>query len=417
MSGISSQACRSLRLSAMRQMLRRNLPPRLDARGWQNATLLGLLLVVEFAGILVTPLGRRDYDSFQGRATFAAMGSCLAPPTLLALWAVFGSGRLALRLPLTMWLAAAFYVVIVFALTRKIESTPAETSIALTCWLLAFVCAQAPLWLLRGLRRWRFVPAAAIDTAVLAGGAARANQFTLRGLLGWMLAATVLLAALRAIVPATSFDEKTLLGILPFVVFGGLVVALAGLPIVPLAWIFLAAGRRPVLRLVLSLLLLAGLPGGAWLFVDRFGGPTPAELIPILAGTLAIRPNVTVEYGASDRLLAQRLQTQGRLVGPAGGGVSYAIAVHPRPLKRLHAHGKRLLAGRVVTVTDGGLTALARLTELEELDLHGTAITDLGLPALSKLTTLRTLDLRGTEVTEQGIANLVRLLPDCQVLQ
>lgn len=102
-----------------------------------------------------------------------------------------------------------------------------------------------------------------------------------------------------------------------------------------------------------------------------------------------------------------------------GGGViqQQAISVQPRPLKRLHAHGKYPLGAGIVTVTDAGLRTLAGLTELEELDLHDTAVTDGGLPLLATLTALKKLDLRGTKVTEQGIADLSRSLPECQIVR
>lgn len=490
--------------------------------------------------------------------------------------------------------------------------------------------------------------------AIACGPEARRNQFTLHGLLGWTLAAAVPMAACRAIMPDVSFDAEILFGWLLDAALAGSLVALAGLPIVPLCWILLAAPRRPLLRMVLSLLLLAGLPGGVWMFVELSGGPGFEETIPVLAGNvangvitlmvigacgyrldrprrpsaeeakrrevasvevrrplsrfrfaltlapllslatavvcvapyqlrqwrqaaiaadwarsgvrlsfddagklrmlhgitpslmsedllrrivelkdldyvnfagaeiddrqlamlapltslrsihlsdceitdngleqlaqfrnleilnltntcitdaglarlkalpklssldlqltdvtdaglatltelprlsrvdvcltavtaaaakrfIAARPSVLLEYGASDALLARQLMNRRTVTFGAGGIIqSRGIAVSPRPLKRLHAHGRYPFGAGIVTVTDAGLRSLASLTELQQLDLHDTAVTDGGVPLLSTLKALKTLDLRGTKVTEQGIADLARSLPECQIVR
>lgn len=627
---------------------RRRLWPQLDARGWQNATLLALLLTLQFAGIVFAPLGMVGVDSLQRLAALAAVGSGLAPPTLLALWAVLGPGRFTMRLPVTTWLAAAAYVTMLFMAIqlRGIHGDAAGISITMTCPLLAFAYAQLPLWIIRALRRWRFVSAAGVEANTQAAAGhlkTRENQFTLRGLLAWTLAVAVLLAAFRAMVPAASFSAETTAGALPFVVFGGFVVALAGLPIVALAWIFLAAGRRPLLRLVLSLLLLTGLPGGLWLFINQTNRQALAEIIPVLAGTIANgivsliavgacgyrldrprrqsdgfsesvplrrplsrarfalalapllslvaailcavpfqlrhwrrtataaewaqrgvfvsfdetggmlqvhgvtaevmsdellrriaelkdleflslagtkiddrqlallaplthlrnlelsdceitdrgldelarfkklevldltntrvtdaglttlkalprlraltlqltdvtddgmgvlaelrgldwldvaltavtdagarqfkRPVHVLSYGASDALLAEGLTTH-RRAPPVIGGAPRGFMTQPRRLKRLHAQGAHSSRGTGITVTDAGLSSLAPHTDLEELDLHNTAITDRGLRLLAKLTSLKTLDVRGTKVTEQGVAALARSLRGCTI--
>lgn len=639
----------------------RNRWSRIDSRGRQNAALLGVLLAVELAGIVFAPFEQMDTDSLQGLAAIAALGACLAPPTLLALWAVFGSGRLVMRLPLTTWLAAMSAVATLFAVANAAPSIRTATPIAPMCWLLAFIFAQAPLWMIRWLRRWRFVSAPNLASST--GGEARGNQFTLRGLLTWTLVAALPLAAFRAILPATSFDVESfdvemLIDIGSFGAISGALLALAGLPIVPLAWILLAAGRRPLLRLVLGVLLLAGLPGGVWLVVELANFSDFAVTMLILAGTIAngvlilavigacgyrldrpyalfarsterreaasiaarkplprmrfavalapligvaaailfvvphqlrqwrqlaiasewgrsgvsinfddsgrileidgvnrelvsdevlrriadlkdceilrasggkiddrrlalltplaglrvldlsdceitdaglghlarfrnleeldlantgvtdaglkklhalpklsslnlqltavtdaglatlaklprlnrldvsltavsiatakqfARPNssfpnskVTVEYGASDVALSQRLNRRVQFVSPVPGGVAYAFATHPCRLKRLHAHGSQSLATGTATVTDAGLRLLVPFTELQELDLHDTAVSDRGLRMLAKLTDLKRLNVRGTKVTEQGIANLARSLPECQIVR
>lgn len=659
MTGSSSEIYQRPAREASSTMLAwQRLPLQLDARGWQNATLLALLAALQFACIIFTPLNIVDGDTYWGAVGMAAIGSALAPPALLALWAVFGPGRLSIRLPLTMWLAAAFYIAILFAVSLEEQHASSDTCIVLTCWLLAFAYLQLPLWLIRALRRWRFVQTSlpnppATGRIVINCRERPGNQFTVRSLLGWMLAAAVPLAAVRALMPATSIDAADLFDSMPDVVLGGLVVALAGLTIVPLTWILLAAGRRPVLRCMLSLLLLAGLTGGVWLFIYVEGSLEFPAVISILAGTIAngvisllvvgacgyrldrisksclteadlpggstlvarkplsryrfalalaplstaavvlifevpyqlrqwrqaaitsewgrsgvgvvfnddgklsnvhgvdaalmsddllhriaqlkdldylcvagsnisdrqlallapltnLRglvlcdcditdagldqlarfktlevldlgntrvtdaglaklqrlpnlqslnlevtdvtddglaalahlprlnsldvsltavnaaaakrfsaacPNVSLNYGASDALLAQRLVTHNTFETIDSGGVTRAIAINRRPVKRLHAQGKYSLLGTAMNVTDAGLKPLAEHTELEELDLHDTGVTDQGLRELAKLTSLKKLDLRGTQVTEQGIAGLYESLPKCEIVR
>lgn len=438
----------------------RRLWPRLDARGWQNATLLALLLTLQFAGIVFAPLGMAGVDSFQRLAALAAVGSCLASPTLLALWAVLGPGRFTMRLPVTTWLAAAVYVTMLFMATqmRSIHGDAADVAIMLTCPLLAFVYAQVPLWLIRALRRWRFVWAAGVEANAQAAAGpvkTREHQFTLRGLLAWTLAAALLLGAFRAMVPAASFDAETTAGALPFVVFGGFVVALTGLPTVALAWIFLAAGRRPLLRLVLSLLLLTALPGGLWLFINQTNRQALAETIPVLAGAIANGAVSLMVVGACGyRLDRPRRQPEGFSEGvplrrplsrarfalalaPLIGLAAAILCVVPYQLRHwrqaataaewaqrgvfvsfdetdglVHVHGVT-----AEVMSDDLLRRIAALKDLEELDLHDTAITDRGLRLLTKLTSLKTLDLRGTKVTEQGVAALATSLPGCQIMR
>lgn len=259
--------------------------PQLDVRGWQNATLLSLLLALEFAALMITPMAV-DTDSFWGMAQTAAVGSTLAPPTLLALWAVFGPGALSIRLPLTIWLATASYVTILFAATRESGAAAGESFIYIGSWLLAFACLQPPLWLLRAVRRWRLVQTAP-GGPLIDSKEKRGNQLTLRALLGWTFAAAVLLAATRALMPEQVIGAEVALEAAQFVGLGGLLIAAAGLPVVALAWIFLATGRRPILRLILSLLLIAGLTGGVWIVVYVEDFLEINETICILVGAIA----------------------------------------------------------------------------------------------------------------------------------
>ena len=66
-------------------------------------------------------------------------------------------------------------------------------------------------------------------------------------------------------------------------------------------------------------------------------------------------------------------------------------------------------------ITEAGIQALAPLTNVRHLRLHGNQITDLCLPPLRSLHELRSLDLVGTRITMNGAAQLGKL-PRLQVL-
>jgi len=129
-------------------------------------------------------------------------------------------------------------------------------------------------------------------------------------------------------------------------------------------------------------------------------------------------PRATIEYGASDALLAN-WQTIARTVTFNGaGGRTMGLVNESIKVKRLHAQGKSTANGIAAGVTDAGLTTLAVVqTDLEELDLRDSEVTDQGILQLRTLKNLKRLDLRGSPVTEQGVQNLARVLPECRILR
>jgi hypothetical protein len=62
-------------------------------------------------------------------------------------------------------------------------------------------------------------------------------------------------------------------------------------------------------------------------------------------------------------------------------------------------------------VSDAGLTHIAALPNLKELDLRGTNVTDEGLARLARLKNLNRVWLSGTRVTDAGVADLKWALP------
>jgi len=66
-------------------------------------------------------------------------------------------------------------------------------------------------------------------------------------------------------------------------------------------------------------------------------------------------------------------------------------------------------------ITDQGLSHLSRLTDLDELLIHGSRITDEGLGYLRGLTRLKRLWLVNTSVTQSGVQRLRAALPNCEI--
>lgn len=67
-------------------------------------------------------------------------------------------------------------------------------------------------------------------------------------------------------------------------------------------------------------------------------------------------------------------------------------------------------------VTDQGVSQLSTMTRLKKLSLSNTQVTDAGLPSLRGLQELQELCLDRTAVTSRGVAELITCLPHLQVL-
>lgn len=79
-----------------------------------------------------------------------------------------------------------------------------------------------------------------------------------------------------------------------------------------------------------------------------------------------------------------------------------------------------LLSGLDLTdytqVTDQGVSQLSCMTRLKKLSLSNTQVTDAGLPSLRAMLDLQELCLDRTAVTSRGVAQLIKHLPQLQVL-
>lgn len=193
------------------------------------AILLGALVVLQLAGAVLAPLGASSDDSWWAVLEWGAMGATLAPPTLLAMWAVFGPQRAAVRLPLTTWLVGACGLCVAAGAALDGGEVDDRGLFIGGVWLLTFIVAQLPLWLLRAVRGWRLECA---GSAIDGQPAKPSSQFTLAGLLGWTLAAASLLGAWRWVLPDGMLDLEFMGEFLSMGVLASLAIALAGLPIV-----------------------------------------------------------------------------------------------------------------------------------------------------------------------------------------
>ncbi|HWB08324.1 MAG TPA: hypothetical protein VG826_03835 [Pirellulales bacterium] len=431
--------------------------PRLDVRGRQNASLLGLLVLLELIATALTPVGSSVTESYWDYMLMASMGASLAAPALLALWAVFGPQPIAFRLPATAWLAAAQYLGLMYGESRNAGKSDCELAY-FGIWMLGFVILQSPLWLLRAARRWRLTldPATCVasETAGHHVPPRARGHFTLRSVFFWTLAAAVLLAVLRTLTADAAPKLADVLAGLPDACIDSLFVVLGGLPVIPLAWIVLAAGRRPVLRIVLTALLLAGVAGGIPLFLYlEEGWDGWPELAAIVGGTIVNGLlSLTVILFCGYRLDRQPRASVANAhlpVTPSGlvertplsvrrlamgflpllvlaGALALALPQRLEEWRRADVTAEWEPRGFQVAFDDDGRISyltyerrrhvsdeacrqIARLPALETLHLTGSKIDDRQLALLAPLPSLLRLSLRNCEVTDAGLKELRRL--------
>ena len=67
-------------------------------------------------------------------------------------------------------------------------------------------------------------------------------------------------------------------------------------------------------------------------------------------------------------------------------------------------------------ITDAGLTEVAKLKQLDHLTLTFTPITDAGLKEVAKMKQLKVLGLVDNKITKAGVAQLKKALPKCIIL-
>lgn len=429
------------------------------ATGGQSTILFGLLLAVEFAAALMPPYWEQ-LDLIWALASTAAVGTALAWPALLAVWAVFGPQRAALRLPLTLWLAMAVELCSMYGSSRDsgetVNAVTAGTGIG---WLFAFLVLQLLLWLIRAVRGWRLkLPEyeSADDNAPESSPprAKSPRQFSLRALLGWILAAALLLVGWRWAARDVSFTAKDIAWSLNHAAAITPRIVLGGLPVVALTWIVLAEGRRLVFRTVLGLMVLAGLSAvsgysedvGQWLSLPPIAR-SPGKMLATGAGAMINGLFCLGIVCACGYRLRRDAKERGRATAcnpQAPKTISnfrFALALVPLVVVAASlawSVPQRLAQWRRAEVEFGwgniGLEAsfdedrtatglecrhkpplpdeichrIASLGDLRVLDLAGSTIDDRQLGLLAPLARLESLDLSSTAITDEGLKQLAQ---------
>lgn len=439
------------------------------------------------AAVFLAPVDFLEPESYSGYAKFAVVGFFLVPPALLAMCAVFGPWPIAVRLPLATWLACALALLLAFGVWRGeygngLASDPSE--FAASCFggpVVQFLTLLSPLALLRGLRRWRLeVPiatppdASATDLISSPSLGCPSGQYTLRALIGWTLAAASIFAGMRCLFAgqgsATDGRNEVLTEGVAQGVLSGLMFALAALPVLSLAWLLLASGRRLVMRPVLGVITTGGVAavlawfwetdhdirsllaissfetgviavGAASLAVLRGCGyrlvrhprgaaPEPQPLAPPAAkqqrqfactlASLAIAA-IAVACCIPARLVVWRQVVETRGWAEAGfdvlfddedGRLTYIRgAVDGLSDKELgfFAELPDLTTIQFEGLLDSQLGVVAAPAGLEDLRINDSGFTDKGLEHLGRFTQLNCLDLSRTRITSAALARIAAL--------
>ncbi len=409
----------------------------------QTAILLWVLLAVQFAATALTPFGLADLDA--SSKMFLLIGISFSQPALLAVWTVFGPQRAAVRLPLSLWISAAGGLSLMGGVSANAGFNDAEVLLLGAAWSLAFFVFQPALWLIRAVRRWRLERPPTIAANVSRREQKLTRQFSLRALLGWIFAAALLLGAFRAFAPDISMDREATFDLLPEAGFIGISIALAGLPVVALAWIILAEGRRLTLRIILCLLIVLGLAAGcnAFGFLNDLLDPEATLLVE--AGALF---NGFIAFGVL-RGCGYRLQRNSRNCAESAVQIPLTRATmsHRRfafalaPVVAMAASLASFVPGRLeqwrqaeiradwrrsdlevafaddgaverlrcnqrAAITDDICRRIAGLGKLRALDLTGSTLSDRQLILLSSLSNLEELNLSSTAITDEGVKQL-----------
>lgn len=118
----------------------------------------------------------------------------------------------------------------------------------------------------------------------------------------------------------------------------------------------------------------------------------------------AALPACRVDFSAGAELSRSTVEPPG-----ANAGAAEIVGWVEKGLQGKVGNGGKTISLVRTGVTDAQLAIVARLRELEELDLETTEIGDLGLEALSRLKSLRRLNLSSTTVSDRGLRHLSEL--------
>ena len=121
-------------------------------------------------------------------------------------------------------------------------------------------------------------------------------------------------------------------------------------------------------------------------------------------------PDSLIHVETIDEIGALPPKTEGVFVNRLTDEKLQAITVRAPRIRHLITDGS-------TRVTDVGLACLARLSNLQCLDLEWSGVTDAGLPSIAAVRTLRWVDLGFCDgVTPQGLAEPRRVRPDLEIV-
>lgn len=422
----------------------------------QSAAVLGLLAALyAVALVLLAP----KVDSFQGEFSADALlmlaaGLLFASPPVLAIWSVHGEARTVNRLLVPTWLFCAFFLAAGYGQVRNYGSGSAEILLLMaTGWLTAYMALLVALRVLRAVRGWRL----RVIEASRPGSADKRRQFTIRCLLVWTAAVAALCAGFRWLA-AYGFEiaEEPSAGMLYAVLIEGtimgLMVALAGLPVVGVAWIVLPDGRRPYLRWSLAVVTTLGIAAGSvvfgcWINLDEDDMLAAALVLMTEVGVLAtglvaacvlrgcgyrlVRPSSPPSMADATAPAAVRIGSRRFAYTLAAFGMSATLLAAYAPFRfetwRRADESQRWVAlGWNASFDDEGQVAglqylpdhdlagsellLAAVPSLRSLDFARSQLADAQLqqylthcPAMAQL---ESLNLSSTKVTDLGLSRL-----------
>ena len=448
----------------------------------QSQIVLVLLAAVYLAAlVLLAPrLELIGDESLAADVQLAAAGLVFAPPALLALWAMLGRQRAAVRLPLAGWMFAAFFLAAAYGEIRNYgHGYSGFILLAGVAWLVASAGLLLSVRLLRAVRGWRLERAADSrpEPTTTGDGRTQQRQFTLRTLLAWTFAIALLCAGARRLAPYSSYLDASPIELLAAESLEGaiigLLVALAGIPVLSVAFILLADGRRLVLRTILAVITVAGIAAAKTIFERMNDDEMMGRLVLMCeAGVVAAALFAVSIMRACGLRLVRRPRRgvvsdlppavpfrRGRLVYASAllGTAATILSVYAPARFEIWRRGDETqrwasLGWQVGFDDDGRITAatsnaehdlsgsefqLAELHDLTSLDfthalltdvqfaqfrlqnpalaslqslnLNGTHVGDATAGELAKFPKLTDLNLSGTNVTDGGVASLAPL--------
>jgi hypothetical protein len=217
-------------------------PHRIRPRYW---LILGLLIALHTRlNVTLCPFGQAVYGGATLYAVYYAwMGVYMSQPTLLAVWAVLGHQRLALRLPWSLLLVAlVVYSSVLGAISNsgRVATVDMVGTTAFGIFLL-YLLLQAPLWLARSVFRWRVEP----TCSGRQGPRLNETQFGITDLLAWTGGLAGVLAVGHYVLPAEGWRGPTTrwAEILAGSAIASSMIAVISIPAIACIWVALANHR------------------------------------------------------------------------------------------------------------------------------------------------------------------------------